>query len=137
VEAAPEGDDRRPVCRDLRQLDRRLDGLSPGIRQEQADVVVGRRVREVTGQPLVDLEARLVVEDVLLGVDDLRSLLGNGRRHAGMGMPGVRDPDPAGVVEIPIAVEGDDPRPLPVVHDEVRVAGPDGGDAGAPRQPHR
>ena len=104
VEAAAEGDDRRPMGGDLGQLHGGLDGLGAGVGQEQTDVVIGAGVREVARQALVELEAGLVVQDVLLGVDDPARLLGDGRRDPRVGVAGVRDPDPARVVEVAIAV---------------------------------
>ena len=60
----------RPAGRDPGQLDRRLDRLRAGVRQERLPRPAGQDVLE----PLVQPQARLVVDDVLLAVEQLRGL---------------------------------------------------------------
>src|SRR5438128_11455474 len=45
-----------------------------------------------------------------------------------MRMAGVRDADPAAVVEVALAVGGDQPRPLAAIDDEIRDPAPHGRD---------
>jgi hypothetical protein len=76
VKPSAEGDYERPARGDLGQLDRGFDRLGSRIGQEQADrLPIGCRAREELRQPFVQLEPRLVVDDVLLGVHHLRRLL--------------------------------------------------------------
>ncbi len=135
VEAAAEGDDPRPPGGVLGQLDGRLDRLRPGVREEEPGLLPVAQAGEGARQALVQLEAGLVVQDVLLGVDDLAGLLGDRRRDARMGVAGVRDPDPAGVVEVALAVDRLDPRADAALHDQVRVARPDRRDAAPQLRP--
>ena len=135
VEAAPEGDDPRPPRRVLRQLDGRLDRLRAGVRQEETRGLPVAQAREGARQALVELEARLVVEDVLLGVDDPRGLLCDRCGNARMGMAGVRDADPAGVVQVSLTVDRLDPRAAAALDHEVGVARPHRRDAIPTREP--
>ena len=125
VEAAAEGDDPRPPRGVLGQLDRRLDRLRPGVREEEPGLLPVPQAGEGARQALVQLQPGLVVEDVLLGVDDLAGLLGDRGRDARVGVTGVRDPDPAGVVEVALAVDRLDPGADAALHHEVGVARPD------------
>ena len=126
VVAVAEGEDRRPPGRDARQLDRRLDGLGAGVGQERLPRTAGQDVLE----PLVEPQPGLVVQDVLLAVEQLRGLGGDRRRDPRMGVAGVGDADPRRVVEIALAVAGDQPRALAAVDVEVRDPAPDGRDDG-------
>src|SRR5262249_21163978 len=63
--------------------------------------------------------------DVLLGVEDLRRLGLDRGNDPRMGVAGVRDPDPAAVVEIALAVRRDEPRALSAVDHQVRDPAPD------------
>jgi hypothetical protein len=73
----------------------------------------------------VQRQAGLVVQDVLLGVDDQRRLVGDGGDDPGVGMAGARHPDPGGVVEIPLAANRLDPGTRAALDDQVGVAAPD------------
>ena len=55
-------------------------------------------------QPVVEPQARLVVHDVLLAVEELRRLRLDRRDDPRMGVTGVRDADPRRVVEVALAV---------------------------------
>ena len=81
----------------------------------------GSRPRE----PLVQPQPGLVVDDVLLAVEQLRGLRLDRRDDPRVGVAGVGDADPRGVVEVPLALGRDQPRALAVVDDEVRDPAPD------------
>jgi hypothetical protein len=70
VEAVAEGDDRRASGRDPRELDGRLDRLRARVREER----LPRPARQQTGEPLVQAQACLVVDDVLLAVEEAGGL---------------------------------------------------------------
>ena len=106
VVAAAEAKDHRPAGRDPGQLDRRLDRLRAAVREERTPAVAGQDVLE----PLVEAQAGLVVDDVLLAVEQLRGLGGDGRRDPWMGVAGVGDADPRAVVEVAIAIGRDRAR---------------------------
>src|SRR4029079_16807397 len=78
-----------------------------------------------------------VIQDVLLAVEQLLSLRRDGRRDPRMGVPGVGDADPRRVVEVALAVAGDQPGALATVHVQVRDAAPDGRDHGMVGQRRR
>ena len=109
VEAAAEGYNRRTPGGVLRQLDGRLDRLRPRVGEEESGLLPVSQPGEGARQPLVELQAGLVVQDVLLGVDDLACLLGDRRHHPRMGVAGVGDADPARVVKEALAVDRLDP----------------------------
>ena len=109
MESAAERDDHRPAGRCFGELDGRLDGLRAGIRQEEPRRIALAEIWEALRQQLVQLQTGLVVQDVLLGVDDVRGLVGDRRRDAWMGVAGARHADPRGVVEVPIAADRLDP----------------------------
>ena len=125
VETASEGDDHRPASGRLGELDRGLDGFRAGVRQEEPCRLARREVGEAPRQQLVQLQSGLVVEDVLLCVNDVRGLIGDRRGDARVGVPGARHPDPRGVVEETVALEGLDPGPLAALDDKVGVSAPD------------
>ena len=125
VEAAVEGNHERPSRGDLGQLDRGFHGLRAGVRQEQPGLLV-ELAGEVARQPLVELQAGLVVDDVLLAVDQLGRLLGDRGGDLGMGVAGIDDADTGRVVEVALAVVGDQPRAFAAFDDQVRIARPDG-----------
>src|SRR5919112_5290650 len=104
MEAAPEGDERGPSGGNLRELHRRLDRLGSGVRQEEPVVDPGPGVREALGEPPMELEPRLVIDDVLLEVDPARRLGADRLDHSRMRVTGVRDTDAARVVEVTLAV---------------------------------
>src|SRR5256885_9004413 len=52
----------------------------------------------------------LVVDDVLLGMDDLGRLAGDGRDDLGVGVAGVGHADAARVIEVALAVDRREPR---------------------------
>ncbi|GIW20970.1 MAG: hypothetical protein KatS3mg065_1266 [Chloroflexota bacterium] len=143
VEAVSEGDDGRPPRGDPGELDGGLDGLGPAVREEDAPWPPG----EERGEAGVEAEAGLVEDDVLLAVDELRRLGGDGGGDPGVGVAGVRDADPRRVVEVALPIDGDEPRALASLDDEVGDPGPDGrhdgpigerfGPAGAGRRPGR
>ena len=112
VEAAVEGDDQRPSRGDLGELDRGFDRLGARVRQEHADLLV-ELAREVARQPLVELQAGLVIDDVLLAVDQLRRLVRDRGSHPGMCVARVDDADTRRVVEVPIAVDSVSHEPSP------------------------
>ena len=87
--AVAEREDGRPPGRDAGQLDRRLDGLGARVRQERLPRPAGQQRAE----PLVQPQAGLVVQDVLLAVEELRGLRRDGRGDPRMGVAGVRDAD--------------------------------------------
>jgi hypothetical protein len=89
VEPAPEGDDDRPAGRDPGQLDGGLDGLGAGIGEERAPTVAGEESRQAVVEP----QPRLVEDDVLLAVEQLRRLGLDRGDDPRMGVPGVGDPD--------------------------------------------
>ena len=135
VEAAAERDERRPAGRDLGELHGGLDGLGARVREEQPVLGPRHRVREAVGQAAMQLQAGLVVDDVLLEVDPARRLLGDGRNDARMGVARVGYPDAAGVIEVALPVGRFDPRPGGSFDDQVRVARPHRRDPGAQRGP--
>jgi hypothetical protein len=119
-----ERDEDRAAGRDARELHGRFDRLSAAVREEG----LPRSAREDMAEALVQPEPRLVVDDVLLAVEELRGL-GLDRGHdSRVRVARVRDADPRAVVEIAIAVGGDEPAALAVVDDDVRDATPDRGD---------
>ena len=77
----PERHDQRPSRCDLGQLDRGFDCLRTAVGQEDAGRLI-ERAREVARQSVVELQTRLVIDDVLLAVDQLRCLLGYRRTTA-------------------------------------------------------
>ena len=109
METAAECDHQRAARRDLGQLHGRLDRLGPGVREEEAVGRIGPGIREALRQPAVQLETRLVIDDVLLEVDAARGLLGDRGHNARMGVSGVHDADAARVVEVARAVDRLDP----------------------------
>ena len=121
VVAVAEGEDGRPAGGDPGQLDGRLDRLGARVRQER----LPRPARQDRPQPVVEPQAGLVVQDVLLAVEQLRGLRRDGGGDPRMGMAGVGDPDPRRVVEVALAVAGDQPRALAAVDVEVRDPAPD------------
>ena len=72
----------------------------------------------------MQLQAGLVVDDVLLEMDAPSRLLDDGGHHPRVRVPGVRDTDPAGVVEVALPVDGLDPGAGRALDDEVGVARP-------------
>ena len=112
--------------RDPGQLDRGLDRLGAGVREERAPRAAGQQ----PAQALVEPQPRLVVDDVLLAVEELRRLGLDGGHDARMGVAGVRDADPGRVVEVALAVRRDQPRALAAVDLEVRDPAPDRRDDG-------
>ena len=90
VEPVAECDDRRSARRRTRQLDRALHGLGPGVGQE----CLPRSAREKCRQPLVQPQARLVVDDVLLAVEQLGGLRLDRRHDARVRVSCVRHADP-------------------------------------------
>ncbi len=126
VVAASEDQDDGAPRRHPRQLDGCLHGLGPGVGEEG----LPRPTRQHGPEAVVEAQARLVVDDVLLPVQEPRGLLLHGGDDARMGVAGVRDADPGAVVEVSLAVGRDEPAAFAAVHGEVRDAAPDGGDDG-------
>ena len=122
VVAVAERQDRRAAGRDPRELHGRLDRLRARVRQERLPRTAGQQPLE----PVVQPQAGLVIHDVLLAVQELGRLLGDRGRHPRMGVARVRDPDPGRVVEVALAVAGDQPGSLATVHVQVRDPAPDG-----------
>ena len=135
MEPAAEREDDRATRRDPRELDRGLDRLGARVGQERLPRPAGQHVPKSLVQP----QARLVVEDVLLAVEELAGLGGDRGRDARMSVSGVGHADPRRVVEVARAVAGDQPRTLAAVDVEVRDPAPDGGDDGVvgERRRHR
>ena len=121
VVAVPEGHDRRAARRHARELDRRLDRLGARVRQERLPGPTGQH----GPQPVVQPQARFVVEDVLLAVQQFRGLGLDRGDDPRMRVAGVGDADPGRVVEVALAVTGDEPGPLATVDVEVRDPAPD------------
>ena len=96
VEPAAEREDDRTTGRDPRELDRGLDRLGARVGQERLPRTAGQDVLK----PLVQPQARLVVQDVLLAVEELGGLRRDRRRDARMGVARVRHADPRRVVEV-------------------------------------
>ena len=126
VIAVAEREDGRSSGGDPRQLDRRLDRFGARVRQER----LPRSAGQEPAKPVVEPQPGLVVQDVLLAVEQLRRLRGDGRGDPRMGVPGVRDADPGRVVEVALAVAGDQPRPFAAVDVQVRDPAPDSRDDG-------
>ena len=123
VEAAAEGDDGRPAGRHPGQLDGGLDGLGARVREEGAPWPAGQEVR----QPLVQPQPGLVEDDVLLAVEQLHRLGGDGGSHARVGMPRVGHADARAVVEVAAAIAIDEPRAFASLDVDVRDPAPDTG----------
>ena len=66
-----------------------------------------------------------MIEDVLLAVEQLGGLRLDRRHDPRMRVARVGHPDPGRVVEVALAVAGDQPRPLAAVHVQVGDAAPD------------
>ena len=99
VIAAAEGEDHAALGGASRQLHRRLDCLRSRVRQEDAP----RPTVEHRAESLVQPQPWLMEDDVLLAVDQLGGLLGNGGGNLRMRMPRVHHADPRGVVEPALA----------------------------------
>jgi len=123
VEAIAEGDDRDAAGADAGQLHRGFDRLGAGVGEEGTPWAARQHAR----QAVMESQARLVVDDVLLAVQQLAGLLADGLDHARMGMSGVGHTDARGVVEIAGAVAGDEPGAFAPVGMDVGEAGPHSG----------
>ncbi len=131
VESAAERDHGRASRHHFGQLHRGLDRLRAGVREEETVGRIGLRIREALRQPSMQLEPGLVVDDVLLKMNALRRLLSDGGHHPGMGVPGVRHPDAARVVEVALAIGRRQPGAGGPFDDEIGIARPRGGHPGA------
>ena len=127
VVATPKDEDHRAFRGHPGELDGGLHRLGPRVGEEG----LPRPARQDGPKSRVQAQSRLVVDDVLLAVQEPGGLRLDGGNHAGMGMTGVRDPDPGAVVEVALTVGRDQPAPLAPVHGEVRHAAPDGGHHGS------
>ncbi len=115
MESALEGDDSRTMRVIAGELDRPLDRLGPGVRQEDAGLLGERRDPR---QPLHELEVARLVEVGRGDVDEpIRLLLDRGA-HLRMGMPGRADGDAGGEVEEAVAVDIGDDHARPGLRDE-------------------
>ena len=112
----------RPV--DARELHRRLDRLGAAVRQERAP----RPTRQQAGQPVVQPQPGLVVHDVLLAVQKLDGLSGDRGCDPRMSVSRACHTDARRIVQVALAIAGDEPRPLAAVDVEVSDPAPDRGD---------
>ena len=98
VEAALEGDHRRPARVAARELDRVLDGLGARVEERGLDRAGERRESR---QPLGVLDVDLVRDDREVGVEEACRLLLHGRDDARVGVADVEAADAAREVDEP------------------------------------
>mmetsp|Transcript_104633 Transcript_104633/g.293219 ORF Transcript_104633/g.293219 Transcript_104633/m.293219 type:complete len:506 (+) Transcript_104633:65-1582(+) len=94
-----------------------LHGLGAGVREEERlDALGHQRLQAVD-----ELQYVAAVVARLLNVDRLRSLLLHRLHHRRMAVPRGDHADPRGCVQVPLAVDGEDLGPAPLLDDELRV----------------
>ena len=90
VISAAEDKDHAALRCAARQLHRRLNRLTPRVGEEDAP----RSTREHFAETFVESQSRLVIDDVLLAVDQLRRLFGDRRRDLRVRVTSVHHADP-------------------------------------------
>ena len=103
--------------RDLREFDRTLDGLGAAVGPEDLIEPIGQRLSQ-RGR---GLQHRLMHEDILLGMDDLRRLLLDRRHDARVAMTSVGYGDSGGEIGLPVAIDIPDVNALTMVDRHRRI----------------
>src|SRR5207245_1745159 len=105
-----ESDDPRTTGDAAGHLERGLDGLGPGVREEHAVEAVRHRLGDHLGQATDGLEIALRIAQM----NDPIHLLVDRSRHRGVAVAERGDGDPAGEIEVAIAGRVKEAVALPV-----------------------
>ena len=124
VVAATEGQDHAALRCSARELHRSLNRLGARVGEEDAP----RPAVEEAAEAVVQPEARFVIDDVLLAMDQLRCLLGDRCCNLRMRVTRVHHADPRGVVEPALAAPVDEPGSFTTLHVDASGATPDRSD---------